>query len=707
MKALLLLAATLGTLQASQIPIWQSDLANLSKWVICANGGAEATTTSEDRAAKFTSRSALAPNVWLSMTSKQTFPVKAGEEATITVRAKGEGAGRAFVCLTFEPAGGQSRFYLPGGAFDWKEVSQTVPIPPEAATARVLIGVESETSALWVSSISITPPATPRTNLAAHWQNRTHPRVFPQAKPPSTELTGLDVSKLNRDELLLATTLQGLINTTQPRIYLYHNDRDRFWARWLVEGGYIKVFHDVPDLSALIAAYRKDIPGVIAYDPALPASVHAAVMIGSMEGLPATSISTAEKFQLPVSTNLAGRWKRNVDAYRDVWTKYRDRFEQHVLAVHHPEMTQQGPRDYFVQQKIFTFWVSGNADNEPGADPSAELDFAHEVLASTPPNIPIMGWWSFGDHKGLLEYDAVRLSSSYAKYLAGSEFCTNLSVLSGIPAGAAFTQRKTPAISAPEKKLAVSLSVLDSGDSQWYWQQYQPGFWEDPARGKTPINWSLNPTVADIMPPLLAWFYKTATPNDLFFCALSGLGYMNPRVYASRFRPEDRERIWSEYVEETGHYMKELDLSLVELYAGSWSEPRGAMEEIYRRFTKGIPDLKGILSDFGRQDDTTGDNAVEIVDGKPVFHTLMRWLTWTQQDQLSSQLNKESESVDFTVKELLDHAPTQRPAVMSGLILSWTMSPKLVKRVAEKLPPDVQLMNADQLVERWKQLPTK
>lgn len=700
-----LMLALVGTLHANAAS-WREKPENLSAWKVSANGGAEASATRDGGSVKFQSRSPLAPNVWLSMTSKKSFSVKENEEVTLTVRTKGDSSGRAFVALSFQPVGGQARLYLPGGTFDWKEVGQTLQIPPGATKANVFIGVESETTALWVSDITVSPPASPRTGLKAHWLARPHPLVFPQASTPASDLTALDVSQLNRDELLLATTLQGMLNGAQPRVYLYHNEQDRFWAKWLIEGGYIKSFQELKTLPDLIATFRDEIKGVIIYDPALPASIHAATMIGAMEGLPATGRETASKLGLPVLTDLAGKWSRNVDAYRDVWTKYRDRFASHVLAVHHPEMQQQGPRDYFVQQKVFTFWVSGNADNEPGGDATAELDFAQDVLAATPPNIPIMGWWSFGDHKGILEYEAVRLSSSYSKFLAGSEFCTNLSVLSGIKASP-FTQRKTPPVGAPGKKLAVSLSVLDSGDSLWYWQQYQPGMWKDPARGKTPVNWSLNPTVLDVMSPLLAWYYQTATPNDLFFCALSGLGYMNPRVYASRFQPEDRDRIWKEYAVETGRYMQTLDLSLLELYAGSWSESSGSMKDVYRRFFEDIPTLRGILSDFGRHDDTNPENSIEIIDGKPVFHTLMRWLAWNQQDQISSQLNKEQESIDFTLNELLTHAPKSRPAAMSGLILSWTMSPSLVERVSEKLPPDIELMNADQLVERWDQLPRK
>ena len=702
MKRIAAIALALSTALHAAEPLWKESFEKqITGWDVRKSGGVDADATSDAAAnssAKFSSRSALAPNVWLSFSAKNGFTVKSGEEYVLRFLAKGQGAGRAFAALIFEPGGGESRFYLPEGTFDWLPLSHTFQVPPEAQRAHVLFGIEAKTDALWVDDLAVSLPLTPRTNLKANWQPRPHNRVFPQASKPSDTLVALDITKLDHDEVMLATTLQGVINRKQPRIYLYQNERDRFWSKLLVEKGYIKSLKESPSLESLLSDFRDEIPGAVIYDPALPASLNAAVMLGSLEGAPATGAETAAKYHLPIKTDLRGRWKRNVDAYRELWTQHHAEFASHVLAVHHPAMTQQGPRDYLAQQKIFTFWVSGQGDNEPGAAPAEELDFANEVLAQTPPNIPIMGWWSFGDSQGIPEYDAVRLCSSYAKFLAGSEFCTNLSVLSGIAVGP-FKQRPTPPAPANPDKLYAALSVLDSGDSQWYWQHYQPKMWEDPARGRVAINWSLNPTVADVMPPVLAWFYETATPKDLFFCGLSGLGYMNTRVYASRYCAEDREKVWQGYLDELHRYMELLDLHILETYAGSWGEKRGDIASVYRRLFARMPSLQGILSDFGRHEDTTPANAIEMIDGKPVFHTLMRWLTWTKQDQLDSQLGKEQHSIDFTRDEFLKYAPTARPATMSGLILSWTLSPTLTEKVTRGLPPDVEIINADEMID--------
>lgn len=702
-------------------PLWQDGFENRSSatvetssgWTTSRHGGVDAAAefdssqAAEGRSSvRLTSRSGLAPNVWLSLSSETKLECAPESEIVLRFQARGARAGRAFVALVFAPAGGESRLYLPQGDFAWKTFEHAVQLPPGARSVKVRVGLESQTDSLWLDGFSLTPPAHPHSNLSAQWTSRPHQKVFPQAPPPAESLVCLDVSKLSGGEQMLATTFQGIVNRTQPRIYLFHDARDRFWADWLEKQKFVTSFREVPGLRELLAAFPKEATGVIVYGEDLPASRHAAVMLGSIEDLPATDRATASKFGLTVKQDLKGRWKRNVDAYREIWTNYRGKLATHVLAVHHPAMERQGPRDYFAQQRVFTFWVSGYAENEPGSDPAAEMEFAHEVLAQSPPNIPIMGWWSYGDDRGIPEYDAVRLSSSYAKFLAGSEFCTNLSVLSGIRVPPETFRQRAPATltsSTPEPVLYASLSVLDSGDSQWYWQQYQPDLWTDPARGRTAINWSLNPTVLDVMPPVLSWFYQQAAPNDLFFCAISGLGYMNPRVYASRFRPEDRDKIWAGYVSELGRYMHELDLGVLGLYAGSWGESRAGMHQVYERFASGLPDLQAILSDFGRHDDTKPENAIETAGQKPVFHTLMRWLPWIKQDQLTSQLELQQRSVDFTAREFTDNAPAARPALMSGLILSWTMSPALVERTAAKLPGDVRLVNAAQLAALWRE----
>jgi len=665
-------------------------------------GGAVGEAKASNNSLTLSSKSPLAGGKWLHVFAKNNFPVMGGEEVTLSVNAEAVGTGRAFVGVAFAPSGGDSRLYLLSGTYGAKDFAETFEVPPGAKNAHVFFGVESKTQSLVINRASVERAAGSRSNLPAHWLPSKPNHVFPQAPGSVSDIVALDLAKLSDDEVFLATTVQGLVNRTQPRIYLYHADYDHFWAKWLLDQRFVHSIEDVPDLASLLARFPKEINGVIAYDRALPASLHAAMMIGAIKGYPATSAGVAAKYGLRVEENLTGRWKRNVDAYRELWTKYRGQFTPRVLAVHYPFMKQQGPRDYLVQQKIFTFWVSGYADNDPGGDPAAEMNFAHEVLAETPPNIPIMGWWSFGQDQGISEYEAVKLSSSYAKFLAGSEYSANLSILSGLAVPAeVFKQRPTPSVPSLGDQLAATLSVLDSGDSLWYWQRYQSKLWQDPARGRSPINWSLNPTALDVMPAVLAWFYRQATPNDLFFCALSGLGYMAPKSYGSRFKAEDRERIWREYLSQLAVYLKALDLPLVELYAGAWNEPRDGMDPIYKRFFQNIPELQGILSDFGRHEGTTPENAIEIIEGRPVFHTQMRWISWVTPDEVASQLKQEEKSVDFTLQEFLQNEPKARPGFMSGLILSWTMSPTLVERLAAKLPPDVKLMNADSLVKEF------
>ncbi|MDE1169876.1 MAG: GxGYxYP family putative glycoside hydrolase [Verrucomicrobium sp.] len=626
-----------------------------------------------------------------------SFPVQAGEELALRVRAAGRRAGTAFLAVRFEPTGGEARLELPEGTFESRLFTQSFLVPPGATQARVIGAVLGATDALWLNALSVGYPLLPRTGLRAPLGVPARDTLFPPTPAPARELLALDVSKLPPDAILFAVTLQGLVNRSQPRLYLFHKPDDRFWADWLVEAGYVGAIKELSGLPALVAAFRAEIPAVVVYDPALPASRHAAALLGALQGCPATGRETANTLGLPVASDLTGRWKRNVDAYRELWAKYRDRFDGASLAVHNPLRSRPGGLDFLVQKRVFTFWVSGPRDQDPGGDPAAELDFAHEVLAALPPNTPVLGWQE-NDVHGLFPDEALRLASSYAKFIVGGDFCTNLSVLSGLrvppdvfrqsahSVGLVWSGSAQPDVEEP-RLLYATLSALSGGESPGMWQHEMAALWRDPARGRVPVNWSVPPAAAELMPPVLAWFYRQATPHDLLLCAHSGLGAIDPRFYALRYRAADRDAIWNAYLGRLDGALRALDLDILSLHAG------GAAADA--RFFRGAPALRGILAGLDRQEGATALNPVEAVDGKPVFHTLTR--ERTRLDLLAG----EKAAAEYALREFLGSAPKERPAYMSALLPLGALRPALAAKLAASLPPDVRLVDADALVDLW------
>jgi len=44
---------------------------------------------------------------------------------------------------------------------------------------------------------------------------------------------------------------------------------------------------------------------------------------------------------------------------------------------------------------------------------------------------------------------------------------------------------------------------------------FLPDHWRDPARGKTPLAWAINPNLLETYPDLIAYFYETASRRIL------------------------------------------------------------------------------------------------------------------------------------------------------------------------------------------------
>lgn len=617
------------------------------------------------------------------------------------IRAKG-----CYFAVSFQ-RDGLRRQELPAGTFGWQPVRCRFTTPPGCSSVTLIFGCDDITEGIWVDDVSVERSSTQLGQLVERRYPKSFAGVWPRSKGPlPRHLLVYDCTHGSEEAEFCAAALQGLVNRTKPRLYLIHRTnpprQDWLWLRALQQMGYTGSPVETGDLPDVVARFRKEVRGAVIYDPHLLGSINAACMIGAVRNALPCSPALAARLGLPVVADLRGRWRRSVDAYRYVFARYWPRMCHHVLAWVHPLSGNGCFRDYVMQHRIFCFWISSPGDGDAGADPEAEREFVEEVLAATPANIPVMGWPSWRDAQGVSEYEGVRLLSEYGKFVPGTEFCTNLSIHTAVsPPASLLRQRQTlaHATSVGSNKVYLSVNVLDSGDALWYWQLHQREIWADPERGKVPIGWSINPTIYDMLPAVLQWYIQHATARDRFFGAVSGLGYMNTQVYANRFCPKDRSRIWAEYVRLTGRYCRLLGLDGIALYNGSWSEPtppHGVLE----RFVRGMPWLRYILADLGRHENVRPADADGLLGATAVFHTITRFRPWAAASDVSSETMEKANA--WLVGEIEAHTPPSRPAFVSAMAISWYYTPRWFADLRRRLPAEYVLVGPEELARLYR-----
>lgn len=684
-------------------------------WHVGIGGSADATITPDSaishsgvRSIRFTSRSALKAFVY-ALLSSEAVPVHPATTYVAHYWVRGAEARGCYFGVSFQ-GGGEQRQYLPSGDYPWRQCTCLFTTPADCRSISLRFGCDDMTPGLWIDDISVEVAAQQLVDLPEPVYKKPFPGVFPRSKSPvASHLVVFDATRQSIEVRRAVAALQGLVNRRQPRLYVFNAvdspGDDLVWLRYMQETGYTGTEEQSDDWPRLVGRFRNEINGAIVVDPDLPGSLHAAFMLAGLKQALPLSAAMATDLKLPVVMDLRGRWKRNVEAYRYVYDHYWNRMSHHLLSWEYPLADYQGARDYMVEFNVFTFWVSSYSDQERGADPDAELAFLHEVLAHTPANIPVMGWPMYGDARGITEYEGVRLLSEYGKFVPGTEFCSNLSVHTALhPNDTLFRQKahaaKSPALPLDPTKTYVALNILDSGDALWYWQRYQRKIWADSDRGALPIGWGMNPTLWDTMPLVMQWYFQHATPADTFFTSISGLGYMNTQVYASRFRAQDRERIWKRYVALTDTYRRKADMHGIALYDGGWSEstpPPGLLS----RFTHGSPGLDYIFADLGRHDSVRPADASMLQDGVPVFHTLTRYQVWSTSAEVSQQ--KEAASNAWLLQEIQSHTPPQHPGFMSVMAISWYYTPSWLKDLQSKLSPDYRVVSPTDLAHLFRE----
>lgn len=263
------------------------------------------------------------------------------------------------------------------------------------------------------------------------------------AAPPRTihvldarQLKSLDLSKPEKaeeawDTMHMLAALQGIVNRESPSFYLLYCaefgvETDQFWLDWLRgEDGWLRQTEVVPltSLEQAVGIFRKQVKGLVVYDPAVPATSSLASTAAGCDDLLPVRFSAktnsvfallTRRMGLPVrlwlvnpngTSKFTGRGNipdssnpssgsAKVDAYR--WGlrhfvesgKCDTRLAAYYLDAFWLQRPRNGPpdlhtlsnHDYFIAQRAFFFDLSPWADEAPVDDPQQTLGLDKQTM---------------------------------------------------------------------------------------------------------------------------------------------------------------------------------------------------------------------------------------------------------------------------------------------------------------------------------------
>ncbi|GAA4305132.1 discoidin domain-containing protein [Compostibacter hankyongensis] len=479
-------------------------------------------------------------------------------------------------------------------------------------------------------------------------------QAFSRLSIPADTLDGIDVANgnLSSSEKTMFAALQGLVNKTQPRIFLYEvaPEGKNKWP------GHLHLnIREYPSTRKwqLLEKYRKEIAGVVLYTTEKNAAYRnlASTVSGIRNALPVTPADyaalTRYGIRLPVLEDLTKLpYTTAAEIYRYLYDHYWKACTQQLLVSLSPGVETR-IRDIGIASGAAFVWLDPRKEEEKQVLNTFLADMkAGESI--------ILGWWPE-------ERSGVGLGTSRGISTVAADFYENASVYAGM--SHIISLPEVPKMPKLENKIYIAVFLSD-GDNVQYCQHAMSKLWDDKSRGIIPINWTVSPALADLGPGLLNYYYATATPNDFFASGPSGLGYA--LIYDAlnkKWNLSGEQRYIDAYTKFTQPYIEKAGLRVITI----WDELNGAQMEAY---TNNCRYLYGAtLEDWGR--------------GAPLK-------TVTKGGRLAFIPNRPgyAGNVDDIYKKWQQQIKTfdgSKPLFLAAQGISWKMGPKDIVRLKEKL----------------------
>lgn len=479
-------------------------------------------------------------------------------------------------------------------------------------------------------------------------------QALPHFAPPAEVLDGLSIAgrQLSDTEKVMFSCLQGLVNKTKPRIFLFDDIREGKY-KWPDQLGLNIKEYSLEEKWDIVRKYRKEIAGIVLYSK--EHSEHyknLATTIGGLKNaLPVTQKEQdelkKEGIDLPVVVDLTGlTYTTPVEIYEYLYSHYWKDCTKRLLLSHSPRTA-----GYIRDIGIATGAAVVRLDPRKKDENIVIRKFLNDMKAG---ESIILGWWDE-------ERSGIGIGVQYGISTIPADYYENATVYSGMPH--LINYPVIPKKPKLENKIYLAVFLSD-GDNIQYCQHAMSQLWDNEGRGSVPINWTVSPGLPDIGPGLLNYYYKTATPNDFFASGPSGLGYA--LIYDAHnyvWNAETREML-DPYTRFTQQYLEKSGLRVITI----WDQINEEQMDTYAtncRYLYGMTQQdwerqKGKIPAFNKQ------NKLAFIPNLPCYANSVEVIYRFWEDQIKS--------FDGT-----------RPLFLSAQGESWKMGPENIVKLKDSL----------------------
>ncbi|MDX1932579.1 MAG: GxGYxYP family putative glycoside hydrolase [Capsulimonadales bacterium] len=467
------------------------------------------------------------------------------------------------------------------------------------------------------------------------------------------ELHVLPHEGLSPAEQSLALTLQGLRNAKGPTVLLRTGPGSfgRILEAELRRKGVR--FIEAATVWELLGRFRESVAGGVRFRLGTPSVNVATTLCGPLTAV-AVEDSLVERFERE-----GFRIVRDVRDWDDrrALKEFGNRRTQ-GMAVEQVIDKPGHLRDFAVAHHAFTFAA--------GKDHA----FRQEVARTCGPNALVYGW-------GPDEFEWVRDLSRANATGVPADWALNLSLYEKLPAPP-LRRPGRPALPDEDNVHYLAFVLSDGDNIQWLTGGFvdDTKYWAGSLRGTFPMTWEVAPILATVAPQVLAHLYATARPTDGFVTGAGLLGYTYPH-----FQP-DRVAL----ARQAEPFLTKADLPFISVLNANEGNPEDVAALLALKNVDGC--LYKDYAPYHRQ-----KGRITWLHGKPCI--AYRGLLW---DGLMSP-----EEAARMVSEL-PRRPMRDPDSYTVInVHAWSYGSSggpldAVRRTIERLPPEVRIVTADQIL---------